>query len=53
MKKLTYLLFFISETQKKKISSAVEEKVMQNGKKNWKKWKARLVRKTCPARTLA
>jgi len=29
MKKLTSLLFFISKIQKKKISSALEEKLMQ------------------------
>jgi len=41
MKKLTSLLFFISKIQKKKISSALEEKLMQKLekkalKKSWR-----------------
>ena len=58
MKKLTSLLFFISKIQKKKISSDLEEKLMQKLKektlkKNWKNWKANLGSKTDPTRTLA
>lgn len=49
MKKLTYLLFFINRIQKKKIWTALEEKLMQKlEKKNFeeklKKWIARLAR---------
>jgi len=52
------LLFFISKIQKKKISSALEDKLMQKLeekalKKNWKNWKACLARKTGLACTLA
>ena len=41
MKKLTYLLFFINRIQKKKIWTALEEKLMQKLekktlKKNWR-----------------
>jgi len=47
MKKLTSLQFFISEIQKKKISSTLEEKLMQKLKekalkKSWKNWTALL-----------
>jgi len=49
MKKLTSLQFLISGIQKKKISSALEEKLMQKQeekalKKSWKNWTARLAR---------
>jgi len=55
MKKLTSLLFFISKIQKNKISSVLEEKLMQKLeekalKKNWKNWKVHLARKTGPTR---
>ena len=58
MKKLTSLLFFISKIQKKKVSSVLEEKLMQKRKekalkKNWKNWKVRLARKIGSARILA
>ena len=49
MKKLTSSQFFISIIQKKKISSALEEKLMQKLKekalkKSWKNWTAHLAR---------
>ena len=58
MKKLTSLQFFISKIQKKKISSALEEKLMQKLeektlKKNGKNWTIGLARQTVPACTLA
>ena len=47
MKKLTSSQFFISRIQKKKISSALEENLMQKMEeealKSWKNWTARLV----------